>query len=48
MIMIMTNPDSTFKTFLLGSYDEEIIFNASQIPVMCINPRKFNYKILGM
>jgi len=48
MIMIMTNPDSNFKTFLLGSYDEEIIFNASQIPVMCINPRKFNYEILGM
>jgi len=48
MIMIMTNPDSSFKTFLLGSYDEEIIFNTSQIPVMCINPRKFNYEILGM
>jgi len=48
MIMIMTNPDSSFKTFLLGSYDEEIIFNASQIPVMCINPRKLNYEILGM
>lgn len=48
MIMIMTNPDSSFKSFLLGSYDEEIIFNTSQIPVMCINPRKFNYEILGM
>lgn len=48
MIMIMTNPDNSFKTFLLGSYDEEIIFNTSQIPVMCINPRKFNYEILGM
>ncbi|MCF8309540.1 MAG: universal stress protein [Bacteroidales bacterium] len=48
MIMIMTNPDSTFKRFLLGSYDEDIIFNASQIPVMCINPRKLNYEILGM
>lgn len=48
MIMIMTNPDSTFKRFLLGSYDEDIIFNTSQIPVMCINPRKFNYEILGL
>ena len=48
MIMIMTNPDSNFKRFLLGSYDEDIIFNASQIPVMCINPRKLNYEILGM
>lgn len=44
MIMIMTNPDKSFSKFLLGSYDEEIIFNASQIPVMCINPRKYNWE----
>lgn len=44
LIMIMTNPEKGFKSFLLGSYDEEIIFNTSQIPVMCINPRDFNWK----
>ncbi len=44
MILIMTNPDKSLKTYLLGSYDEDIIFNASQIPVMCINPRDFNWK----
>jgi nucleotide-binding universal stress UspA family protein len=44
MILIMTNPDKSLKSFLLGSYDEEIIFNPSQIPVMCINPRDFNWK----
>jgi hypothetical protein len=44
MILIMTNPDKSFKTYLLGSYDEDIIFNPSQIPVMCINPRDFNWK----
>lgn len=44
MIMIMTNPDKSFSKFLLGSYDEEIIFNTSQIPVMCINPRKYNWE----
>jgi nucleotide-binding universal stress UspA family protein len=44
LIMIMTNPDKGFSSFLLGSYDEEIIFNTSQIPVMCINPRDFNWK----
>ena len=44
LIMIMTNPDKGFSTFLLGSYDEDIIFNTSQIPVMCINPRDFNWK----
>ncbi len=43
LIMIMTNPDKGFSTFILGSYDEEIIFNQSQIPVMCINPREFNW-----
>jgi nucleotide-binding universal stress UspA family protein len=44
MIMIMTNPDTSFTKYLLGSYDEEMIFNASQIPVMCINPRKYNWE----
>ncbi len=48
LIMIMTNPEKGLSTFLLGSYDEDIIFNSSQIPVMCINPRKFNYEVLGM
>jgi len=48
LIMIMTNPDKGLGTFLLGSYDEDIIFNTSQIPVMCINPRKFNYEVLGL
>lgn len=44
LIMIMTNPEKGFKSFLLGSYDEDLIFNTSQIPVMCINPRDFNWK----
>ncbi|MFU8843839.1 MAG: universal stress protein [Bacteroidales bacterium] len=44
MIMIMTNPDTSFTKFILGSYDEEMIFNPSQIPVMCINPRKYNWE----
>jgi len=44
LIMIMTNPDKSFTSFLLGSYDEEMIFNASQIPVMCINPRKYSWE----
>jgi nucleotide-binding universal stress UspA family protein len=44
LILIMTNPDKNLKSFLLGSYDEDIIFNPSQIPVMCVNPRDFNWK----
>ncbi len=44
LIMIMTNPDTSWTKYLLGSYDEDIIFNGSQIPVMCINPRKYNWE----
>ncbi len=44
MILIMTNPDKGLSTFILGSYDEEMIFNTSQIPVMCVNPRDYNWK----
>lgn len=44
LIMIMTNPDTSWTKYLLGSYDEAIIFNTSQIPVMCINPRKYNWE----
>lgn len=44
LIMIMTDPDQNLKRFILGSWDEQIIFNGSQIPVMCINPRKFNWQ----
>lgn len=44
LVMIMTDPDQSLKRFILGSWDEQIIFNGSQIPVMCINPRKFNWQ----
>ncbi len=44
LIMIMTSPDKGLGSFFLGSYDEDLIFNPSQIPVMCINPRDFNWK----
>ncbi|NCA84923.1 MAG: universal stress protein [Clostridia bacterium] len=44
LVMIMTDPDQSFARFILGSWDEQIIFNAAQIPVMCINPRKLNWQ----
>ncbi len=44
LIMIMTDPDQSLKRFILGSWDEQIIFNGSQIPAMCINPRKLNWQ----
>ncbi len=48
MILIMTDPDKSFTSYILGRYDEDMIFNPSQIPVMCVNPRKFNYEVLGL
>jgi len=47
LIMIMTDPDKGFINFILNSFDEEIIFNTSQIPVMCVNPRKLNYDFIA-
>jgi len=47
LIMLMTNPDKGYINFLLDSFDEEIIFNTSQIPVMCVNPRKLNYDLIA-
>jgi nucleotide-binding universal stress UspA family protein len=43
LIMIMTDPDKGFINFIINSFDEEVIFNTSQIPVLCVNPRKLNY-----
>jgi nucleotide-binding universal stress UspA family protein len=40
LIIIMTSPNNNFTKFLLSNIDESIIFNNSQIPVMCINPKK--------
>jgi nucleotide-binding universal stress UspA family protein len=47
LIMIMTDPDKGFINFIMNSFDEEVIFNTSQIPVMCVNPRKLNYDIIA-
>jgi len=45
LIMIMTSSNSSsIASFFLGTYDEDIIFNTPQIPVMCINPREVNWK----
>lgn len=38
MIMIMTEPDIFSPDFSLGPWDEKIMFNEKEIPVMCINP----------
>lgn len=38
MIMIMTDADIFSPDFNAGAWDEKMMFNRSQIPVMCINP----------
>jgi len=38
LIMIMTNNDEFEPSFILGSPEEKVIYNTSQIPVLCINP----------
>ncbi len=45
LIMIITSPEKNRVSYLLGSYDEEIIFNTTQLPVLCVNPNdlEFNF-----
>jgi hypothetical protein len=38
MIMIMTIPHIDVPGFSVSSWDETIMFNEAEIPVMCINP----------
>lgn len=38
LIMIMTNNDEFEPSFILGAPEEKLIYNPSQIPVLCINP----------
>ncbi len=42
LIMIMTQKNEFVPAFFLGPWDEKMIFNQSQIPVMCINPRELS------
>jgi len=48
LIVIMTNPDQLLPSFVLGKWDEKILFNDAEIPVMCINPKDFHIMILGL
>ncbi len=39
LLLIMTTKDITVADYVLGAYEQQIISNKYQIPVMCINPR---------
>jgi nucleotide-binding universal stress UspA family protein len=43
MIMIMTRPNIDVPGFSISSWDEKLMFNEAQIPVMCINPVELGY-----
>jgi len=38
LIMIMTNALEDHPEFILGPWEESLIYNEAQIPVMCLNP----------
>ena len=38
MIMIITMPGADVPGFIFSVWDERMMFNEAQIPVMCINP----------
>lgn len=48
LILIMTNPDKMMPSFIVGQWEEQILFNDSLIPVMCINPVELNIVVGGM
>lgn len=48
LIMIMTNSNERFPVFMLGPWDERILFNPAGIPVMCINPHDYDYVVVGI
>jgi len=43
MIMIMTRPNIDVPGFSMSGWDEKLMFNEAQIPVMCINPIELGY-----
>jgi nucleotide-binding universal stress UspA family protein len=42
-IIIVTEPQMGTAYFSLGSWNEKILFNEAQIPVMCINPIEYGH-----
>ncbi len=47
LIMIMTNGNENMPVFVLGPWDERILFNPAGIPVMCINPHDYDFVVIG-
>lgn len=43
LIMIMTQPNIDVPGFSLSAWNENLMFNEAQIPVMCVNPVQLGY-----
>lgn len=43
LVMIMTRPNIDVPGFSLSAWNERLMFNEAQIPVMCVNPVEFGY-----
>lgn len=48
LIMILTEPQIGTNYFNLGPWNEKIMFNEAQIPVMCINPVEHSQVFFGL
>lgn len=51
LITLMTDSDAYSPDFPISSWDEKLMFNPMQIPVMCINPKELNqvyYRYVGI
>lgn len=48
LIMILTEPQIGTNYFNLGPWNEKIMFNEAQIPVMCINPVEYSQVFFGL
>jgi nucleotide-binding universal stress UspA family protein len=48
LILIMTNPDKLMPNFIVGQWEEQILFNDLLIPIMAINPLDLNIVVGGM
>lgn len=48
LIMIMTQQETGFSEFIIGSYAQQIVNQSRRVPVMCINPKEGGYRLDGI
>lgn len=48
LLLIMTNPDKLLPNFIVGQWEEQVLFNESLIPIMAINPVELSIVVGGM